>query len=353
MFAYIHIPFCENKCKYCRFASTWISQKDKIEKYLSKLLFDINNYDKKINRLESIYFWWWTPSILSLNQLEKIIITLKNKFWFDKNIEITLETTPNNITESNLIWWKKLWFNRLSIWVQTLNNQSLLEIWRGNKGDIIDSLELIKRILFNNISLDFIIGLPYVKKWEIKNDIEFILDNYNFIKHISVYMLEEYYYPWKWKKISINEEDYLWEYIQIKNLLKSRWFNKYEVSNFAKTLYECKHNKAYWNHSEVLAFWLWAHWFIDWIRYSYPDNFKDYYDWKIIIEDKLQEDDIFLEKIMFLFRTNWLSSDLYLQLNQEKLYYFIDNSYLKIENNILKLEDKWVLVLDYILSELI
>jgi len=366
LFCYIHIPFCESKCKYCRFASVWILQEDKIQKYVDKLLSDIQNYDKKINRLKSIYFWWWTPSVLSVEQLENIILSLKNKFWFEDNIEITLESTPQNISENNIVWWKKMWINRLSIWIQTLNEKSLEEIWRRPPPNPL----LVKEggedsLLQFDVSLDFIIGLPYVKKWEIKKDIEYILDNYNYIKHISVYMLEDYYYPDNWKKVWINEDNYLWEYVDVKDLLESRWFDKYEISNFAppsnpllakegeEDKYQCKHNKAYWDHSEVVAFWLGAHWFVDWKRYSYPDNFKDYYNDKIIIEDKLTEEDVFLEKVMFWLRTRWLEKELFLQLNQEKLDYFLDNWYLKIEDNILKLQDKWVVVLDYILSELV
>lgn len=364
MFLYIHIPFCENKCKYCRFASIWIIQEEKISKYINKLLFDINNFDKKINRLSSIYFWWWTPSILNINQLEIIINSLKNKFWFELNIEITLESTPNKITKESLIWWKNIWINRFSIWVQTLNNDSLIEIWRGNKWNIIDALKNIEtsfQLSFLGekkqeqivISLDFIIWLPYVKVWGVKKDIEFILNNYDFVKHISVYVLEEYYYPWKWKNISIKDIEYLWEYIEVKNFLEEKWFNRYEISNFAKVWFECIHNKAYWNHSELIAFWLWAHWFINWIRFSYPDNFKSFYNLEINFEDPLNNEDIFLENIMFWLRTRWLSKEIFKKLNTKKIQEFIDSWYLKLEENLLKLEDSWVLVLDYILREII
>ena len=144
MFVYIHIPFCESKCKYCRFASFWWLQELKINKYVNYLIKEINppipnpfppreKVDKK--SLKTIYFWWWTPSVLKIEQLEEIInlINLKKH----KKVEITLETTPSNLTENNLIWWKNIWINRISIWVQSLNNDTLKEIWRGNKWDIL------------------------------------------------------------------------------------------------------------------------------------------------------------------------------------------------------------------------
>lgn len=369
MYSYIHIPFCESKCKYCRFASLWSLQEARIKKYVSYLLKEIKDKSRlySLDLLKSIYFWWWTPSTLNIEQLEQIISLIRTEIWFHDNIEISLESTPNNVTRENLIWWKKLWINRLSLWVQTLNEKSLTEIWRWNKGDIFKALDNIKDIWFENVSLDFIIWLPYVGVWEIKRDIEYILNKYNFLKHISVYMLEEYYspdkiietkfdkitYPQDWSKMWISEDEYLWEYIKVNNFLEKRWFNRYEISNFAKNSHDCKHNKAYWNHKEVIAFWLWASWFLNWTRYTNSDYFNDYYAWKKLFTDKLTQDDIFLEKLMFGLRTSWIWKDIFDKLDKDKIDYFLENWYLKFENDILTLDDKWILVMDYILKELV
>lgn len=358
VWVYIHIPFCDVKCKYCRFASIWVIQKPKIEKYFNFLLNEINNPTFKINKkvgLNSVYFWWWNPTSLEPEQIRIILENLKKNYWFKKNIEITLETNPNKITKDNLIYFKNIWINRISIWVQTLNQKSLLEIWRGNKWNIVEALNNIKEIWFINISLDFIIWLPFVKKWEIKKNIEFLLNKYDFIKHISVYMLEDQI-PLPNLPLAgegVYEKDYLGEYIEIKEFLKKRWFFSYEISNFAKPWYECGHNKWYWDHSEILAFWLWAHWYLDWIRYAHSDSFKWYYNNEIIFEEKQTIEDIFLEKLLFWLRTTWIKKNIFSKLNQEKINYFINNWFLKIENNTLKLENKWVLVLDYILGEIV
>jgi len=345
-YCYVHIPFCTSKCKYCRFASFWNLDKLKVDLYIKHLLKEIKISKTDLKNLRSVYFGWWTPSVLSIKQLGKII-------WNTTNTEITLEATPITVTKENLIWWKNIWINRLSIWIQTLNNDSLIEIWRWEKGSIIKALDNIKKIWFNNVSVDFIIWLPHVKKWEVKKDIKYILDNYNFIKHISVYMLEEQYYPWNWDSISIKEEDYLWEYIEVSNFLKNIWFKRYEISNFAFPWYECEHNKAYWNHSNVLAFWLWAHWCVNNTRYSNSEKFVKYYSGKQKIEKKLNEDDIFLENIMFQLRTIWLEKKIYEKLNKDKINYFIKEKYLQKKSDKIVLSDKWVLVLDYILGEII
>lgn len=378
LFSYIHIPFCTSKCKYCRFASFGTLESFKVNLYVSKLINEIKktnlssfDLNKKGILLNSIYFWWGTPSILSINDLDNIIKEINKKIIFSDNIEINIEATPVTINKKNLQWWHNIWINRLSCWVQTLNNSSLIEIWRGEKGDIINSLNCIKEYLLKNIwnlnmSIDFIIGLPYVKKWEIKKNIEFILKEYDFIKHVSVYMLEEYYdipkevdsnfdnitYPNNWNKLWIKEDEYLAEYIEIKEFLKNNGFNSYEISNFAKKWYECKHNKSYWNHSKMLAFWLWAHGFNGKYRYSNSESFSWYYSWKKDSE-KLINNDLFIEKMMFQLRTSWLTEEVYNKLNLQKIEEFIKTWYLQKKSNKIILLDKWVLVLDYILSEIL
>ena len=396
---YIHIPFCEQKCGYCRFASVWKIQNLHIAKYVDFLCKEItltpspSPLEERGVTIETIYFGWWTPWVLSLKQLEKIFIVLKNTFIFSNNIEITLESTPDKITAQNLAGWDKLWINRLSMWVQTLNQKSLETIWRGNKWDIEKALNIIwdrslERLVSYNISLDFIIWLPYVEKWEIKKDIEYILNKYNFVKHISVYMLEDYYnpgkiietkydnitYPENWWKMWIREEEYLQEYSEVKNYLESEWFDRYEISNYSKSKspswkggvpeggggYSCKHNQWYWKHSEIIWFGLWAYWFIDKTRYANSEKFSEYYEWKRILESTLNSEDLFLETVMFQLRTSGLEENTYKKLNQEKLNFFIEEKYLEKNTSFstegfssLQLTDKWVLVMDYILWEIV
>lgn len=366
MYSYIHIPFCESKCKYCRFASIWWVNQKAVWIYVWHLLNEIKSFTKNTSKLESIYFGWWTPSILTEENLQKIVYELKNKFWFEKEIEITLETTPQNINLDNLKSWEKIWINRLSVGIQSLNDKTLSEIWRTNKQNILNTLELLKNTSIKNISLDFIIWLPYVDVWELKNDIEFILKNYDYVKHISVYMLEDYYdvedeaklyekitYPTNWSKTWIDFDDYIKEYISILELLKKYWINKYEISNFSKTWYECKHNKSYWNHSENVWFWLWAHSFVSNIRYANSDDFVWYYKQKKSYEEILWENDLFLEKIMFWFRTSWISIDLINKLNKNKIDELLKNWFLEINENKLQVPVKHTQILDYIINEII
>lgn len=370
---YIHIPFCTSKCKYCRFASfSWINFLQ-IQNYVNFLCKEIENFEnfEKIF-LDTIYFWWWTPSTLSENQFLQIFETLEKKFSFSKNIEINIESTPEKITLENLISWEKLWINRISIWVQSLNEKTLQEISRTEKWSVLDALENLEKFFKNSskkisISLDFIIWLPFVEPWEIKKDLEFIFEKYDFIKHISVYMLEEYYevpdeieskfenivYPNSWKKNSISEEDFLIEYLEIKNFLEKKWFKRYEISNFAKSSFECKHNLWYWNHKENLAFWLWAHGFFENKRFANSENFLDYYSWKNIFIEEIWEKEKILEKIMFWFRTSGIDEKYEKFLDKKNLEKFLNLWYLKKIWKKIILEDEFVVYLDYILAEII
>ncbi len=369
MFSYIHIPFCESKCKYCRFASLGSINKVLVNKYLAHLIHDIKNFKRPVQNaglLNSVYFWGGTPSILEVSQLSEILENLENKFGFEKEIEITLESTPRNITADNLIAWEALWINRISMWIQTLNNKTLEEIKRDPKETIFIALEHLKESKIENISVDFIIGLPYVQPWETLQDIKYILENYDFIKHISVYMLEDYYvwneddsnfekitYPENWKNLWLEEELFSKEYSEIKAYLEQAWFYRYELSNFSKSGYECRHNKSYWNHSENVGFWLGSHSFVNNTRYAYKDDFLWYYKWELEYEEHLNEREIFLEKIMFWFRTAWLEKDIYTKLNQEKINHFLNSGYLYIKNDFLILKDEFVSLLDTIILEII
>lgn len=369
---YIHIPFCESKCKYCRFASLWWWINSKLKDFYLKYLLNDIKKNKVLNKtlfLDTIYFWGWTPSLLSLNDFNKIFYELKNKTNFKKNIEITLEATPRTITKENLENWYKLWINRLSVWVQTLNNKALKEINRDDKKIIVNALNTLKNSKIKNISLDFIIWLPFVKKWEVFKDINFILNNFSFVKHLSIYMLEDYYFTWKeslqnskfesifypsdWKQLWIDEEDYIDEYLQIKYFLEEVWFKRYEISNFSKPWYECKHNKWYWKHKEYLWFWLWAHSFIWNKRYAYKDDFISYYKGVLDYEEVLTEEDIFLEKLMFLLRTTWIRKNLIKKLDSKKINFLVENWLLEYNKNLLKIRDDKIHLLDGIIKELL
>jgi oxygen-independent coproporphyrinogen-3 oxidase len=154
-------------------------------------------------------------------------------------------------------------------------------------------------------------------------------------------------------KGSLEEEDFLKEYMEVKKFLENKWFNRYELSNFAKASFECKHNLGYWQHKDCLAFGLSAHWFLNNVRFANSNKIEDYYAWKWRIKEILTEEEIFLEKMMFALRCNWISREDSGKLNKKKVEEFIEDWYLIEIWDKICLSDGGVGVLDYILKEII
>lgn len=350
---YIHIPFCEEKCRYCRFALTTDLDDVKVAFYISFLVKEISDFEYSWEEIDSIYFWWWTPWVLKIKYLEKIINTLREKFNLKKNLEINLETTPQKVTIENIKSWGKLWINRLSMWVQSFNEETLREVTRKDSKEIIKALENLEISDFTNVNIDFIIGLPYSKKWDIAKDIEKAIILCKKIKHISVYMLEDYNYPKRWENICMEKNLFEDEYDKAFKTLKKYWFERYELSNFAKKWYESEHNRWYWKHDEIAGFWLDAHSFIKNTRYANSSNFAKYYKKQLAYKEEITEKEKFQEMLIFSLRMWWFHKKIAEKLDKNWLNEMIENKFLDNSWNMIKLTKKGTPLLDFILSKII
>jgi len=295
---YIHIPFCSSKCSYCNF-STIISKEEKIyEKYVNCLIFEIENYiDKNTfdwNNLKSIYFWWWTPSIIEPELIWKIIkavethrnvslsdcnvylpdcnVPLSDNFW--KNTEILMECNPQNISEKKLKWWKKAWITKISIWIQTFQSKFFNFIERDIE-NVFEKIVLAKKY-FPNLSVDFIFWYPDQNLEDLKKDLKDIEKLK--ITHLSFYALD--YKPnskiekLKWKALSFEKVcEFYWF---VCDELKKQWFEHYETYNFAKKWNIWVHNVDFWNWNDYLWFWLSAVWTVWNEIFENTKNLKKY-----------------------------------------------------------------------------
>lgn len=378
MNCYIHIPFCTQKCTYCKFALTPIFDEFKKKKYLHFLE---NEITKKLQKYHSedintIYFGGGTPSILTPEEIEKII-----KLFPDSKKEITLESNPEDLNEKYLQKIFEIWVNRLSIGIQSLNNKTLEAVERKNSEKIFSALESVKNtlvwkvwknILFWNkeisINIDMILGLPEAKKWEILENIKFLHKNYNFINHTSVYILEKWKYPESWQKNSLSDEEIYEEYIEICNYFKEIWWNHYEVSNFAKPWYESRHNLGYWNHENSLGFGLSAAEFIKnpiqknlqkWeyfyaVRRTNSLSFSWYYKEKLSDEEFLSEEQILLEKFLFATRAfKEIKTEIFPFLKRKKIKKFLEKNILAWNEFCFKIPEKSIPIIDHITDEII
>jgi oxygen-independent coproporphyrinogen-3 oxidase len=353
MFFYIHIPFCRQRCLYCKFALTPKFDEMKIRVYIDAVKKEISWFFT-LNQnvlIETIYFGGWTPSILTDEQIIEILEIFYVQKGFVATSEITMESNPEDITEVYLKALTKCWINRLSLGIQTLNEYSLWMIGRANSNQsIFNALECINRSTFVNISIDLIAGLPGTMPWQIRADLTEIFAHIT-PKHVSIYMLENESYPMDWKEHLPSEQKVVTEYLSWVQWLESKGFHRYELSNFAQSGYESKHNQSYWNHSSYRGFWLSAASFLGGQRSMNSASFNGYYRWEIKKDEICTEESLRIERIMFGFRTNGVSL---VDIGEvEALGRFISEKLLEVRENKVFPTSTWIFLIDHIIGELI
>ena len=292
--AYIHIPFCLSKCRYCSFVS--FDTLAKKTGYLYSLLKEIDYYYQG-ETLKTLYFGGGTPSLMTVDELNKIL----KKFNYDESTEITIEVNPDSVDKEYLKGLKEIGFNRLSIGSQTFDDNLLSDIGRRhNAQQIFDTIESARQAGFENISVDLIYGLPNQTLDMLKNDLEIVktLD----ITHVSLYGLkidEGCYFYNHYPKNVPDDDTQADMYLEVIKTLNE--FQHYEISNFAKQGYESKHNLNYWREGEYYGFGVSAHGFIDGVRYSNYQTLEQYMDnpvfhefGKFLTEQEKLEESIFL-----------------------------------------------------------
>lgn len=288
---YVHIPFCKQKCYYCDFIS-YANKENIIEKYVNTVIKEIKDvansnkqdYENKkddLLNINTIYIGGGTPSFIDSKYIVKILETLKEEFEISKDIEITLEVNPGTVNEEKLKDYISIGVTRLSIGLQSTNNNLLKEIGRIHTyEDFLNTYKLARKVGFKNINADLIIGLPN----QTINDAEMSVSKLVELEleHISVYSLileegtklEELIRSGKLELPEDEEERRM--YWRVKEILEKNEYIHYEISNFAKKGYESKHNLDCWSQKEYIGFGAAAHSYTNGIRYSNIENMEDY-----------------------------------------------------------------------------
>ena len=261
---YIHIPFCESRCKYCDFFSTTrLERRDAYVEAVAKEAAQRNGYLPSQN-IHTVYFGGGTPSMLSVEQIGRILGELRKNYVFDADAEITTEANPSDINEEKLRGWKKLGINRLSIGIQSFQDAQLKQIGRRHNAEQArQAVRMARDAGFENISIDLMYGLPgeTLKEW--KEDVEEALKLE--VEHVSAYCLSyEEGTPLTRalmrKEIEeVDEETENAMYDWLTERLSRAGLERYEVSNFAKKGFESQHNSSYWNGIPYLGLGAGAH----------------------------------------------------------------------------------------------
>lgn len=335
---YLHIPFCERKCNYCAFSS--FCDLNEKNRYINAIINEINAFDGKklkknanfivnndnLNEIDTIYIGGGTPSLLDNNEIGMLINTIKDKFTIQEYAEVTIECNPNSFNEEKVKFYKEKGINRISIGVQSLDDEQLNFIGRlHNSKQALDAISLATEY-FDNVSCDFLIGLPKQTPDDFIKTLEKVIEKG--VKHISTYMLQvEGGTPLE-KIVKNNpfilpdDDECVDIYQKTSNFLQKNGFLQYEISNFAKKGYESKHNLKYWNGDNYIGFGLSAHSYIFGIRYANASNFKDYYNGKLALKEVLTKKQLIEEHIMLGLRCNLGANIKYL----EKLGYNIEKN---------------------------
>ena len=281
---YIHIPFCKQKCYYCDFVSYAKNEKF-FERYIEALLEEMNNFfDNNDVEIKTIYIGGGTPSIIDAKYIEKIMNFFKEKDLLKKTKEITIEVNPGTVDEEKIKCYKKAGINRLSIGLQSTDDNMLKKIGRIHcYKDFLNTYKFAKEAGFDNINVDIMIGLPKQKISDVKNTLEKIINlEPEPPKHISVYsLIVEENTPIE-KMINEgtlelpNEENERNMYWYVKNFLELNGYNHYEISNFAKDGYESIHNSDCWKQKEYIVVGVAAHSFINDVRFGNTSNLDEY-----------------------------------------------------------------------------
>ncbi|MDD7463670.1 MAG: radical SAM family heme chaperone HemW [Anaerococcus sp.] len=278
--AYIHIPFCRKKCYYCDFCA-FPNLENWIDGYFKNLKKEIKLYQEKMClEIDSIYIGGGTPTYVNPRYIEEVVNILHG-FKIDKDIEFTIEANPNSIDKEKLSIYKDLGINRISLGVQSFDDEILKKIGRDHtRARVLKDIDLIRNSGFDNLSLDLIINLPGQNKEKIMTDLNFVKDIGP--EHLSWYSLiieegSRFYTLDKKGLLDIFDEDLERDiYKDLVYELDEIGLHRYEISNFAKKGFESYHNKKYWETEGYVAFGLSGSGFLSNYRYNNVRNFVKY-----------------------------------------------------------------------------
>lgn len=352
---YIHIPFCKQKCYYCDFIS-YANKEQYFDKYVQALIAEMSSFlDNNDVEIETIYIGGGTPSIIDAKYIEKVMAKLQEKNALITAKEITIEVNPGTVTEEKLKTYKKIGINRLSIGLQSTDNNILKTIGRIHSyEDFLNTYKLARNQGFGNINVDLMIGLPNQKISDIKSSLEKITELKP--EHISVYsLIVEENTPIE-KMLNIGKLELPDEelernmYWYVKNVLELNGYKHYEISNFAKEGYESKHNLDCWNQKEYIGFGVAAHSYIDDVRFGNTGSIEEY--WKNCENGEFEknriidevEKDVFSREQEFMLIGLRKIDGVFIQDFKNK---FGDNPIFIFKDELSKLVDEGLVVVDF------
>jgi oxygen-independent coproporphyrinogen-3 oxidase len=267
---YVHIPFCEQRCYYCAFTVA-VTPEGTYEPYVRRLLREIE-LSQFNERADTIFFGGGTPSIVDGRFIEQIVMALPSGA-----AEISIEINPGTLTDAKLEDYRRAGVNRISVGAQSFNDEDLKHAGRlHSAGDIFRDIDSLRRHGFSNISIDLIAGLPHQRfdVWKENLDwVERLLP-----EHVSIYMLDvEERSAWGQHPSDVAADDvFAGFYVEAAERLSKAGYAQYEISNWARPGFECRHNLKYWTGAPYRGFGVSAHSFSKKRRYWNTASLAEY-----------------------------------------------------------------------------
>ncbi len=280
---YLHIPFCMKKCHYCDFLSAPADENTK-ERYIEALKKEIFLYreDLKENIISTIFLGGGTPSLLKEKQIKEILDAIFETYFVQEGAEITIEANPETLTKEKLKIYKEVGINRLSIGLQSTEEEQLKRLGRIHTyKKFLESYALAREVGFENINVDLMSALPFQTKEEWEETLRKIVNLNPKPEHISAYSLiiEEgtKFFKIKEQLSFPDEEEDRQMYWKTKEFLEREGYHRYEISNYALPEKESRHNQTYWTLGEYLGLGLGAASYWNGSRFKNTENLQEYF----------------------------------------------------------------------------
>ena len=302
---YVHIPFCVRKCDYCDFVS-FACGKDVQEDYFKALLRQIDDNKETVGNtpIVSCFFGGGTPTVPDERLLISVLCKLKENFNFLPNTEITIEANPNSASREKLKAYRDAGINRLSIGLQSTDNEELKQLSRLHTyEEFLETFKAAREAGFDNINVDIMSALPGQTMESYEKTLERVcaLDP----EHISAYSLiiEEgtpFFERFEDGKGLPDEDTEREMYYLTKRYLHEHGYERYEISNYSKPGFECRHNLGYWKRAPYYGFGIAAASFYCGKRYQMHKDLKRYIEGDFTEETEILSKEDEMAEFMFL-----------------------------------------------------
>lgn len=322
---YIHTPFCVKKCAYCDFLSFPADTNTQIQ-YVHALLNEIRFYGERMGdyQVSTIYIGGGTPSWLEPELLVAIMDQVYKSFRVREDAEVSIECNPGTVTTAKLEAYRRAGINRLSIGLQSANNEELKMLGRIHTYEqFLKTYELARNAGYTNINVDLMSGLPHQSAESFADTLQKVIRLKP--EHISAYSLiiekgTPFYEKYKFDMVRqeagmktelLPTEDDVYKMLKLTQLVLAKaGYDRYEISNYAKPGYECRHNVGYWTRENYLGLGLGAASLVDNVRYSNTRELHEYIE--ICRDITILPPEVFApEEGMAAPERNWFGSNLH------------------------------------------